>query len=43
FDARTRQPVWSTSAETASQGSLGERADALREAMQKAMTAYPPS
>ncbi|KTC13706.1 hypothetical protein AO391_23855 [Pseudomonas marginalis ICMP 9505] len=43
FDARTRQPVWSTSAETASQGSLSERADALREAMQKAMTAYPPS
>ena len=43
FDARTRQPVWSTSAETTSQGSLSERADALREAMQKAMTAYPPS
>ncbi|MGH8392971.1 MAG: DUF4136 domain-containing protein, partial [Pseudomonas sp.] len=43
FDARTRQPVWSTSAETTSQGSLSERADSLREAMQKAMTAYPPS
>lgn len=43
FDARTRQPVCSTSAETTSQGSLSERADALREAMQKAMTAYPPS
>lgn len=43
FDDRTRQPVWSTSAETTSQGSLSERADALREAMQKAMTAYPPS
>jgi hypothetical protein len=43
FDGRTRQPVWSTSAETTSQGSLSERADSLREAMQKAMTAYPPS
>ncbi|MBN2978119.1 hypothetical protein BFW88_02760 [Pseudomonas fluorescens] len=42
FDARTGQPVWSTSAETASQGSLGERADALRQAVQKAMAAYPP-
>ena len=43
FDARTRQPVWSTSAETTSQGSLSERADSLRKAMQKAMAAYPPS
>ncbi|MGY2290637.1 DUF4136 domain-containing protein [Pseudomonas sp. SDO528_S397] len=43
FDARSGQPVWSTSAETASNGSLSERADALRKAVQKAMTAYPPS
>jgi outer membrane protein assembly factor BamB len=43
FDARNGQPVWSTSAETTSQGSLSERADSLREAVQKAMTAYPPS
>ena len=43
FDARTGQPVWSTSAETASQGSLSERADALRKAVQKALSAYPPS
>lgn len=43
FDARTRQAVWSTSAETTSQGSLSERADSLRKAMQKAMAAYPPS
>ena len=31
------------SAETGSQGSLSERGDALRQAVQKAMTAYPPS
>ncbi|MGE8410760.1 MAG: DUF4136 domain-containing protein [Pseudomonas sp.] len=43
FDAGTGQPVWSTSAETSSRGTLGERADALREAVQKAMAAYPPS
>ena len=43
FDARTGQPVWSASAETGSQGSLSERGDALRQAVQKAMTAYPPS
>ena len=43
FDARTGQAVWSASAETGSQGSLSERGDALRQAVQKAMTAYPPS
>lgn len=43
FDARNGQPVWSTSAETASQGSLSERAEALRKAVQKALSAYPPS
>ena len=43
FDARTRQAVWSPSAETTSQGSLSERADSLRKAMQQAMAAYPPS
>ena len=43
WGARPRQPVWSTSAETTSQGSLSERADSLRKAMQKAMAAYPPS
>ena len=43
FDARSGQPVWSTSAETASQGSLSERAEALRKAVQKALSAYPPS
>lgn len=43
FDGGSGQPVWSASAETSSQGSLGERADALREAVEKAMAAYPPS
>ena len=43
FDAQSGQPVWSASAETGSQGSLSERGDALRQAVQKAMTAYPPS
>lgn len=42
FDGRSGQPVWSTSAETASDGSLSEHADALRKAVQKAMSAYPP-
>lgn len=43
FDANTGQPIWSASAETRSQGSLSERADALRKAVEKALTAYPPS
>lgn len=43
FDANSGQPVWSASAETSSQGSLSERADGLREAVEKALSAYPPS
>ncbi|UMZ12774.1 DUF4136 domain-containing protein [Pseudomonas sp. MPFS] len=43
FDAGNGQPVWSASAETSSRGTLGERADALREAVHKALAAYPPS
>ncbi|AIS15182.1 lipoprotein [Pseudomonas chlororaphis subsp. aurantiaca] len=43
FDGGSGQPVWSASAETSSQGSLSERTDALREAVEKAMAAYPPS
>lgn len=43
FDAGSGQPVWSATAETASQGSLAERADAVREAVDKAMSGYPPS
>lgn len=43
FDGGSGQPVWSATAETGSQGSLSERADALRGAVEKAMAAYPPS
>ena len=43
FDAGTGQPVWSASAETANQGSQLVRTDAIREALEKAMSAYPPS
>jgi hypothetical protein len=43
FDASTGQPVWSSSAETGNRGSQSERADAIREAVEKAMSAYPPS
>jgi uncharacterized membrane protein len=43
FDASTGQPVWSASAETSNQGNQSERADAIREAVEKAMSAYPPS
>lgn len=42
FDAQSGQPVWSASAETSSRGSQSERADAIREAVEKAMSAYPP-
>jgi hypothetical protein len=43
FDAGTGQPVWSASAETSNQGNQSQRADAIREAVEKAMSAYPPS
>ena len=43
FDAVTGQPVWSASAETANRGSQSDRTDAIREAVEKAMSAYPPS
>ncbi|HEX8595954.1 MAG TPA: DUF4136 domain-containing protein [Pseudomonas sp.] len=43
FDARSGQPIWSASAETSSDGSLSNRTNALRTAVQKALTAYPPS
>lgn len=43
FDAASGQPVWSASAETSSQGSMSAHADALREAVEKAMSAYPPN
>ncbi|MBJ2349365.1 MULTISPECIES: DUF4136 domain-containing protein [Pseudomonas] len=43
FDARNGQPVWSASAETSQRGHQSERTDAIREAVEKAMSAYPPS
>ncbi|MDX1299859.1 MAG: DUF4136 domain-containing protein [Pseudomonas sp.] len=43
FDGQDGQPVWSASAETLSSGSQSERAAALRNAIQQAMTAYPPN
>jgi hypothetical protein len=43
FDARSGQPVWSASAETRSDGDQADRSKALRQAVQKALTAYPPS
>jgi len=43
YDAGTGQPVWSGSAETGQSGSQSEQADALRNAVEKAMSAYPPS
>ena len=42
YDGKTGQPVWSSSAETSSRGSLSERSDALRESLNKAVQAYPP-
>ena len=43
FDAHSGQPVWSASAETGSGGDQSARAKALRQAVQRALTAYPPS
>lgn len=42
YDGKTGAPVWSSSAETSSTGSLSERSDALRESLSKAVQAYPP-
>jgi hypothetical protein len=42
FDAQSGQPVWSSSAETSQRGSKGTQTDAIREAVEKAMSAYPP-
>lgn len=43
FDVRDGQPVWSGSAEMPSGGSQGERADALRAALDRALENYPPA
>ncbi|MGY4492209.1 DUF4136 domain-containing protein [Pseudomonas sp. TE3610] len=42
FDGASGQPVWSTSAESDGRGSISQRGDALRTAVNKALTAYPP-
>lgn len=43
FDPRGGQPIWTASAETASSGDQSARARALRQAVQHALSAYPPS
>lgn len=43
FDGRTGQPVWSASAETERGASMGQQQDAIRQAVGKALAAYPPS
>ncbi|MEB0043230.1 MULTISPECIES: DUF4136 domain-containing protein [unclassified Pseudomonas] len=43
FDNRSHQPVWSASAETATGGDESGRAKALRQAVNRALTTYPPS
>lgn len=43
FDAKSGQPVWSSSAETGHRGTQSQQVDAIREAVEKAMSAYPPS
>lgn len=43
FDAGTGQPVWSASAETGAQGNQIERSDSIRDAVEKALSAYPPA
>lgn len=42
YDGASGQPVWQAAAETASEGSQGQRADALREALTHALGTYPP-
>ncbi|MFF7707738.1 DUF4136 domain-containing protein [Pseudomonas sp. NPDC007930] len=43
FDGATGQEIWNTRAETANQGSESQRVDALRAAVDKALSTYPPS
>jgi hypothetical protein len=42
FDGHTGQEVWSASADTQAQGTRGQRADALRMAVGRALSTYPP-
>jgi len=43
FDAGSGQPVWSASAQSDNRGSLSDRNESLRKAVEKAMSGYPPS
>jgi hypothetical protein len=43
IDARTGQPVWSASADASSGDKESDRGKALRQAVQQALNAYPPS
>jgi hypothetical protein len=43
FDGKSGQPVWSASAETGVGVDESSRAKALRQAVQQALTAYPPT
>ncbi|KQN44982.1 hypothetical protein ASE98_08550 [Pseudomonas sp. Leaf48] len=42
YDAQSGQAIWSSSAETGNADSESKRVDAIREAVEKAMSAYPP-
>ncbi|PTQ70944.1 DUF4136 domain-containing protein [Pseudomonas sp. GV071] len=42
LDAHNQQSIWNGSAETSNRGSQSERVDALRSAVNKALSAYPP-
>lgn len=42
FDGASGQPVWQAAAETGSDGTDSQRADALRQAVAKALSTYPP-
>ncbi|POD26836.1 hypothetical protein BKM14_25170 [Pseudomonas syringae pv. syringae] len=43
IDARSGQPVWSASADARASNNLADRSSALRQAVQQALAAYPPS
>ena len=43
FDGITGQEVWNAAADTSAQGSESQRADALRVALGRALSAFPPS
>lgn len=43
FDGHSGEPVWSGQAESRSEGSQSERADALRAAINQALASYPPN